>query len=125
MWHLAVRSLGRAAAAPHPEGNSRDLRELENREHRMKNRMLQRQIDERVGTRWQYLPDLALPDLPGVIPPEIVGPQESALEQVIVEVPGFHVIEIDVPDLRHHDERAVEQFRIGEPDHQGIRFPRL
>ena len=76
--------------------------------------MVERELDDRILRRRQHLANLALPDLPRVAAPEIVGPEEAALQQVVAQVaPTSSSAKIGGPDFRHHDERALEQLVIG------------
>ena len=84
--------------------------------------MVERQVDDRILRRGEDLADLVLPVLPRVAAPEVVGPQEAALEQILAQPLHFVVIEIERPDLRHHDERTLEELVVGEPDDEVIRL---
>ncbi len=55
--------------------------------------MVGRQIDDGVFVRRKYFVDLSLPEIPGVAAPEIIGPEESALEQVLAQRGNFRVVE--------------------------------
>ena len=60
--------------------------------------------------------------LPRVAAPEVVGPEEAALEQVLAQVLGLCRPDVGGADLRHHDERALEDRRIGELHHEVVRL---
>ena len=67
------------------------------------------------------LPKLALPELPRVLPPEIVSPQEAALDEVLTQTRGLVLVEMGRPDLGHHDERTPKEHRIGETNEHVFR----
>src|SRR6267143_5684910 len=93
--HGAVgAALRRAAAGAQPEVDRRDLRQLPNVVKDVKDRMIRRHVGERELTGRQRLPDLVFPVRPRILPPEIVGPQEAAADQVVVQVLRFLVAEI-------------------------------
>ena len=73
----------------------------------MEQRMIDRQIDDRKRVRRQHLADLVFPHLPGILAPEVVGPEKPAAEEVIAQMRGFVLVKVGVPHLGHHDERAL------------------
>src|SRR6267143_4912612 len=113
--HGAVgAALRRAAAGAQPEVDRRDLRQLPNVVEDMKDRMIRRHVEKWEFPGWQRFPDLIFPVRPRVLPPEIVCPQETAANEVVVQMVRFLVAEVRATRLGHHDERTVIDFRIGQ-----------
>ncbi|MEP7309632.1 MAG: hypothetical protein ABJA98_29340 [Acidobacteriota bacterium] len=65
----------------------------------------------------QRLRHLALEDRPRVLAPEVVRPEESALEEVDAEPCSLVVVEVQRAGLRHHDERALVEFVVAQLQH--------
>ena len=72
--------------------------------------------------RRQRLADLILPVPPRAAAPEVIDPQEAALQQIRPQVRRFLGAEVRPARLAHHDERAAEERRIGEPHDDRIRI---
>ena len=51
-----------------------------------------------------------------VLAPEVVRPQEAALEHVVVQLARLVFIEVRAAGLRHHHERAMVEQRVRQPD---------
>jgi hypothetical protein len=109
--------LRRAAAAAQPESDRCNLRHAADVEDGTEERMVLRQVLRGVLRRRQRLADLLRPHFPGVLAPEVIGPEKAALQQVIAQRLRLRVVEIRGADFRHHDERTLVERRIGEPDH--------
>ena len=73
--------------------------------------MLHRQIDDRYSAARESLANLLFPDFPRVLAPEVIGPQEAALEQIVAEPFRLGGVEEGRAHFGHHDERALEQLR--------------
>ena len=77
----AVRAAFRRVARPEPVPNIGDLRCLRDNELSLKERVVRRQIDDRVIGGRKDFADLRGPHAPGITAPEVVHPQEPAFEQ--------------------------------------------
>src|SRR5216684_85914 len=62
------------------------------RHETVENGVVERQVDDRIPLRGQDLAHLILEEVPGVVAPEIVGPQEPALQQVVPESGRFTLV---------------------------------
>ena len=72
----------------------------------------------------KHLTDLALPDVPGTLAPEVVHPEKPAFQKVGTQIDRLPVVDVQVADLEHHDERAMKELGIGELHHQMTGLPR-
>ena len=70
----------------------------------------------------QHALDLLDPLPPRLFAPEVVDPEEAALEQVLAQPLHFLVAEPRGADVLHLDERALEQLVVGEPDDEVVRL---
>ena len=125
MRHRALRAAFRGAARTQPVPNRRDLRDAAaDGEDRSEQRMVVRQILRRELPRRQRLAELLGPRFPGPLAPEVIGPQEAALQQVAAQRLGLRIGDVGGANLRHHDERALEERRIGQLDDEVLRLLR-
>jgi hypothetical protein len=62
--------------------------------------------------------------IPGVFAPEIVGPQKTALQQVLTQPGRLLGGEVRRADLGHHDERTIEQGGVRQIENEVIRLAR-
>jgi hypothetical protein len=107
MRHRCRRSTFGCAVASVPVADAGDLLEALDRKYLMEDRVVERQFDDRKGRRRQRLAQLVLPHIPGVLAPEIVGPQKPAAQQIVLQVGGLQLVKVGATRLGHHDERAV------------------
>jgi hypothetical protein len=94
--------------------------QIPNIELRAEQRMVRRQIEDRKFIRRQRLPQLANPVVPGVAAPEIIDPEKAAFLQVQSHRLRLVIGDERAADFRGHHERAVEDFRIREPNKQMV-----
>src|SRR5262245_55919358 len=121
----AVGAAFRRAPGAEKEIDRRNLRDFLDLELCVEHRMVERQIEDRKFGRWQCLPQLAHPPAPRVLAPEVISPQKAALFEVKTQLRSFVVVEADPAWLGHHDERTIEERRIGQLNEQMFRFARL
>src|SRR2546428_1052556 len=113
MWYGTVaKALGGLAARPHPEADRRDLRKLADLVEHVKNRMIELEIPDRILAGGKRFAELGDPRIPRVLAPEIIGPQETALEQVVAQPRRLLLVEVRAARLGHHDERTLEQLLV-------------
>ena len=112
----------RGAAAAPPELDGGDLRHLLDVHQRPEHRMVEGQVADGVLGRRQHAADLRLPVLPRGGAPEVVDPEEPALEQVVPELGDLRAAQPDGARVGGHDERAVEQLAVGERHHPVVRL---
>ena len=105
-------ALGDAAAAARPELERRHLRHLFHRDQRVPDRMLGRQLDDRVAVAGQHLPDLFGPLLAGAGAPVVRREDEAPLEQILAQLQHLVVSEARGPAVFHQDVGALEQIGI-------------
>ena len=55
-------------------------------ELRVEQRVVRRQLDDRVLVGREHAAQLRFPPLPRVVAPEVVGPEEAALQQVVAQL---------------------------------------
>ena len=79
--------------------------------------MVQREVLYRILRRRQHLGDLARPLVPRAGPPEVVDPQESALEQVLAQPLRLYRPQAHRPDVRRHQERTTEHRVVRHSHH--------
>jgi hypothetical protein len=72
----------------------------------------------------KHLANLCLPDLPRVRAPEIIHPQEAALEQVRPEFGRILAREEQPAHFLHDDDRALKQLLVCEADDEMTRLAR-
>ena len=84
--------------------------------------MAARQIDDRVVGRRKHLSNLAFPDIPRVRAPEVVHPEEAALQQVRPELRGILGAEEQPAHFLHDDDRALKQLVVGQSHDEMIRL---
>src|SRR5215813_11330652 len=97
-----------------PEIDRGDLRDLPDVVQDVKELMVQRDVDDGIVFGREGLADLIGPPVERAIAPEVVGPEEPALQSVVAERRGFGIIEERTARLSHHDERAAIEQRIRE-----------
>src|SRR4029434_3346720 len=110
----AVRAALRCASTGDPGSNTRNLWHARQVEHRVVERVVLWQIDDRVIRRREHFSNLGLPDLPGVRAPEISDPEEAPLQQVRPEPGRILAAEEQSPHFLHDDDRALKQLVVGQ-----------
>ena len=113
----AERTALRGLSAAQPHADRRNLREVLHVVQHVEQRVLERQVDDRIGRRRQRLAHLVLEHLERVVAPEIVSPEKAAAQQVIAQARRLLIVHVERAGLRHHDERALRHLRIGQPQH--------
>jgi hypothetical protein len=106
---------------PAPEINRRNLRDALDLHQLVEYLMVERQIDDRITGGRENLSHLTLEKFPSPITPEVVGPEESSLQQISTEIFRFRLIQRQPADFRHHDEAAMKELRLLKVDQQVIR----
>ena len=88
-------------------------------------RMVEREVANRILGRRQYLAELGGEMFPGIAAPEVICPKKSTLQQIVAQAFRIFRSEVSAANLRHHDERALIELRIREPDDQmvGLALP--
>ena len=120
---LRIDGAAQAADIVKMNGNGRQQQVVRAIARRMRNGdvlVLGRNVEDAVPG--QYAMDLARPLLPRRRAPEIIDPQEAALQQVLAQPRRFFLREFQRADIGRHRERAAEQRIIGEPDDPGGRL---
>ena len=84
MRHLAVDAL-RGLPGVLPEADRRDLGDALHVVEHVEDRVAEGNIDHRKLAGGQRFPDLRLPDAPRALAPEIVDPEEPALDEIIAQ----------------------------------------
>jgi len=87
--------------------------------------MTARQIDDRIIRRRKDFSDLAFPDIPRIRAPEVVDPEEAALQQVRPEPLCIFRAEEQPAHFLHDDDRTLKQFIVSQSNDQMIRLARL
>ncbi len=124
-----ARTCGSALAGPRsdvpppvaiPVADPRDLRDLLDVVEHVKQRVVERHVDQRIVARRQRLADLVHPVLERVVAPEVVRPEKSTFLQILAQPCRLVIVEVGAARLGHHDERASRQrVGVGEP-HQRV-----
>src|SRR6185369_11454863 len=73
---------------------------------------VQRHVFDGILIGREHLADLRGPMTPRFGAPEVVGPEETALEQVIPQMLSLIVAEADGAGIRGHEERTIEERGI-------------
>ena len=89
----------------------------------MQHRIRERHVDDGIRRRVEHLGNLARPLPPRQRAPEVVHPQEPALEQVGAQAIDFLGPEPERTDIGRHGQRAIEQRVVGQPDDKVVRMP--
>ena len=103
------------AARPAPRTDRWDLFDVMNLVEHVKQRVVERDVDDRIALGRQRLGDFARPDAERILAPEIVRPQEAALEHVVVKLPGFGLVEVRAAWFGHHHADSG-RAAVGQPD---------
>src|SRR5262249_15458895 len=98
--HLAVNALG-SLASTKPDADRRYLGDAVHVVQRVEERVSPRQVDHWELVRRQRLPNFRLEDVPGVLTPEVIHPEEAALDQIIAQMRGIVLIQEQSADLLH------------------------
>ena len=99
-----------------PEADRRNLCHAFHVVEHVKDRMPQGNIDHRKLARGQRLSDLRLPDVPRVLAPEIIDPEKSTLDEIVVQMRRILRIQIQRADLLHDDDPTPVQLVVAEVD---------
>ena len=85
-------------------------------------RMIDVDVDDGVFIGRQHAPDFPPPMVPRRDAPEVVDPQEATAQQVVAQALDFEGIQADRADVRHEDERVVEQLLVVQRHHNVVRI---
>jgi len=89
----------------------------------VEDRVIRRQVDDRILHRGKHLANLCLPHLPGIGSPEVVHPEKAALQQVRLERLGILGREEQTADLLHQDDRTLVQLLAVQANDEMVRLP--
>ena len=118
----AVRAALRCAApARPPELDRRDLRQRLHLEHRLEDRVVERNVLDRVLRRRQHARELRQPVLHGVAAPVVVYPEEAALQQERAQPLHFRFGQRRGADVFHVQVGALIEEVLGEAHDEMLR----
>src|SRR5262245_66021410 len=85
--------------------------------------MTERDIDDRILIGGQHLAQLRFPLLPLKRAPEVIGPQEATLQDVLAQPGRLRVVEHGASRRRHDEKGALEQLVARRADEEMIWLP--
>src|SRR5262245_46493267 len=102
-------TLGGGATRAVPESDRRDLNFFLNVVQRVKDRMLEREIEQRVFARRKRLSQLVRPVLERIVAPKIIRPEKSAPLEIRPQARGLDIVEVRSAGFGHHNERTMRE----------------
>jgi len=115
-------ALRRAPAVARPEVDRRDLRDVLHVVERVHDRVVVRDVEDRVLVRRQHAADLVDPLIPRLRTPEIVDVEKAPLQQVGTKLLDLFIAEARRAHVFHEQDRAVVEQRIVEAQHDVVRL---